>query len=131
MGMDIEKLLAQIEAAPTSASVRTAFGEPIRVDNRLIVPVAKVGGWFGLGFGRGESGREQPGQGAAGQGAGGGGGARLSVRPLAVIEITPEKVQVLPIIDLTRLATLGLLLVAWNVFWITRTIRAVRASRRE
>src|SRR5579884_749973 len=126
--MDVEKLLAQIEATPTSASVRTVFGEPIQVGERTIIPVAKIGGAFGLGFGRGQRRPEQVGEAAAEQGVGGGGGGRVSARPLAVVEITPEKVRV---VDTTRLATLGILLTAWNVFWIGFTIRAVQSRRRK
>jgi len=128
--MDVEKLLAQIEATPTSASTRSVFGEPIRVGDRTIIPVARVGGMFGLRFGRGTRPPEHAGEAGAEQGAGGGGGGQVSVRPLAVIEITSEKVRVVPIVDTTRLAIMGMLLAAWNVFWIGFTIRAVQRFRR-
>lgn len=126
--MDVEKLLAQIEATPASASTKTVFGEPMHVGDRTIVPVARVGGSFGLGFGRGT--RPAPGEGAGeAQGSGGGGGATMSARPVAVIEISPDKVRVKPIVDVTRIVTGAMLLVAWNVFWITLTVRAVQGRR--
>lgn len=128
--MDVEKILEQIEATPTSASTKTVFGEPIKVGERTIVPVARVGGGFGLGFGRGKKTPEQGENPAAQEGAGGGGGGTVSARPVAVIEITPERVRVKPIVDVTRVIMAGMLLAAWNVFWITLTVRAVRRAHR-
>ncbi|HEY8478038.1 MAG TPA: spore germination protein GerW family protein [Chloroflexota bacterium] len=125
--MEVERLVAAIEALPQSASVRAVFGEPIRVGERVVVPVARVGGGFGVGFGEGE--RPPEGERAAPRGRGGGGGGRVTARPVAVIEITPEAVHVRPIVDATRLALAGMLLVAWNVFWVTLTIRALRARK--
>ena len=54
----------------------------------------------------------------------------LSARPVGYIEITPERVRMVPIVDVTRLAVVGMLLAAWNVFWITYTVRAVRGRER-
>ncbi len=128
--MDIEKILAEIEASPRSANVRTVFGEPIQVGDRTIIPVARVGGSFGLGFGRGTRPTAPGAEGAGAEsGQGGGGGAMVSARPIAVVEISPDKVRVRPILDVTRIALGGLLLVAWNVFWITLTIRALGHRR--
>jgi len=130
MSMDVEKLLSQIETTPTSASARMVFGEPIKVGDRTIVPVARVGGGFGLGFG-GKRTLPETGEAAAEQASrGGGGGGRLSARPVAVIEVSPEKVRVKPIVDVTRIVLSGMLLAAWSVFWITSTIKAVHRSRR-
>jgi len=39
------------------------------------------------------------------------------------------KLKVQPIVNVTRLATMGMLLMAWSVFWITRTIRAAAKAR--
>lgn len=123
--MDLRELWSRLETTPAAASVRTVFGEPIRVGDRVIIPVARVCGGIGLGFG------QRPGAGAEegppAQGGGGGGG--FTVRPLAVVVATPERVEVQPVLDLTRLAVVGMLLLAWNVFWISRTVR-VLATRR-
>lgn len=125
--MDAEKLLAQIESTPISASTRTVFGEPIKVGERTLIPVARIGGGFGLGFGGGKSKpKEESGEASSGQG--GGGGGKVSARPIAVIDATAEKVRVIPIVDVTRLIRAGMLLAAWNVFWITLTIRKVHAQ---
>jgi uncharacterized spore protein YtfJ len=128
--MDVERILAQIEATPTSASVKTVFGEPIKVGDWTIVPVARVSASFGLGFGRGIRPGAPPSEAAGAEGGiGGGGGGKMSVRPVAVIEIAPDRVRVKPIVDVTRIVLAGIFLVAWNVFWITLTMRAVRGRR--
>ena len=128
--MDVERILAQIEATPTSASVKTVFGEPIKVGDRTIVPVARVGASFGLGFGRGIRPGALAGEAAGPEGGiGGGGGGMMSARPVAVIEISPDKVGVKPIVDVTRIVLAAIFLAAWNVFWITLTVRAVRGWR--
>jgi uncharacterized spore protein YtfJ len=128
--MDVEKILTQIEATPSLASARMAFGEPIQAGERVVIPVARVGGWFGLGFGRGMRPAAPSAEGAVeASGAGGGGGAVLAARPVAVIELTPDRVQVRPIVDVTRIALGGILLVAWNAFWLTRAFRASRRGQ--
>ena len=64
-----------------------------------------------------------------GFGAGGIGG-KLRVRPLAVLEIGPTGTHVRPIRDITKIILGVLVLVGWNVFWVTRTIRAVHGDHR-
>ncbi len=114
------------------ATVKTVFGEPYQMNGRTIIPVAKVSFGFGFGGGQGtpkangpqsagEAGRD------AGGGAGGGGGGRVSVRPVAVLEVGPDGTKVKPIVDVGRIALAGMMLAAWNVFWISYTIRRVRA----
>jgi hypothetical protein len=39
------------------------------------------------------------------------------------------RLKVQPIVNVTRLAAMGMLLVAWNVFWIARALRAVAKAR--
>ncbi len=116
--MTIEQLLKQIEAAPTSAHVHSVFGEPVRIGDRTIVPVARVRGAFGMGFGEGreEEGAEKEG------GQGGGGGGWFSARPVAVVEMTAERVRVLPIVDLTRIVLLSILAGGWSIFWCARAM---------
>ncbi len=59
---------------------------------------------------------------------GGGGGGGVSVRPIAVLEITDKETKMKPIFDVNRLALAAMLLAAWNVFWITYTRRALRKA---
>lgn len=120
----IEEMLNRLGQVHDRASVRTVFGDPLQVDGRTIVPVAKV--QYGLGFGMGRKEKEKEEE--AG-GEGGGGGAGVSIRPIAVLEISGQETKVKPVVDVTRLALAGMLLAAWNVLWITYTIRRVAAKR--
>jgi uncharacterized spore protein YtfJ len=121
----LEQMLSRIGEVQERAGVKTAFGDPYQVNGRTIVPVAKVSYGFGFGAGRG-SGAAAEGETKNREGSGGGGGGRITVRPVAVVEIDADRTTVRPIIDITRLAIAGMLLAAWNVFWISYTVRRVR-----
>jgi len=119
----LEELLNRIGQVNERASVRTVFGEPLQIDGRTIIPVAKVQYGFGFGVGRSKEKQQE------GAGEGGGGGAGVSISPVAVLEIAGQETKVKPVVDVTRLALAGMLLAAWNVLWITYTIRRVTAKR--
>jgi uncharacterized spore protein YtfJ len=124
----IEEMLSRIGQVHERASVKTVFGDPLQVDGRTIIPVAKVRYGFGLGFGgmgRGTKEEEEKER----SGEGGGGGAGVSITPVALLEISGQETKVKPIVDVTRLVVAGMLLAAWNVLWITYTIRRVSAKR--
>lgn len=53
----------------------------------------------------------------------------MSVRPVAVLEMSADTTTVRPIVDVTRLAVAGMLLVAWNIFWISYTVRRTAGRR--
>jgi len=116
--MMLEDLQQRFRDMQGQAGVRAVFGETIQVDGRKIIPVASVAYGFGMGGGEG-----------AEKAGGGGGGGGIRVEPLAVIEVVGEKLKIQPIVNVTRLATVGMLLMAWNVFWISRTIRAAARAR--
>ncbi len=120
----LEELQQRLREMQGQAGVRAVFGEVMEIEGRKVIPVASVAYGFGLGGGQAPR--------AGGNGAtGGGGGGGLRVEPLALVEVVEGKLRVQPIVNVTRLAMLGMLLVAWNVFWITRTIRvSVRARTR-
>lgn len=144
----IDAMLNRFGQVHERATVKTVFGEPYQLDGRTIVPIARVTYGFGFGGGRGSRGapaedevaaterRETGGRAASakaneadgtdampGFGVGGGGGGRVSVRPVAILEVTGAETKIRPIVDVTRVAIAGMLLVAWNVFWVTYTIR--------
>jgi uncharacterized spore protein YtfJ len=124
----IEEILSRIGQVHDRASVKTVFGEPLQIDGRTIIPVAKVRYGFGLGFGGvGRAKKEREEQEPSGEG--GGGGAGVSVTPVALLEITAQETKVKPVVDVTRLAVAGMLLAAWNVLWIAYTIRRIAAKR--
>jgi uncharacterized spore protein YtfJ len=91
---------------------------------------------YGFGFGGGRADSKAPVEDevaaantTSGSGMGGGGGAGISVRPMAVLEMTGAETKIRPVVDVTRLAIAGMLLVAWNVFWITYTVRRTYGRR--
>jgi len=115
-----DKLTDRIKELHDRAGTRTVFGDPMEIRGRTIVPVARVSYAFGMGMGQGR--RRPEGQdGTVGEGGGGGGG--ISVRPLAVVEVTDTAVNVVPVVDATRLAIAGMVLAAWGVFWVGRALR--------
>ena len=106
-----EELVATIsERLKASADVKIVYGEPQVIEGRTIIPVAVASYGFGAGSG-GEQGR----------GAGGGGG--VSVKPIGCIEITAERTRFIPIVDVSRLATLGLIGLALLLFWFRSPFR--------
>ena len=72
--------------------VSLVYGEPIELENKKVLPVAKLN--YYIGGGGGYSGESE----TVAQGEGGGG--YISVKPLGVYEITTESVKFKPVIDL-------------------------------
>jgi len=114
----MNEFFATFERAQSSASIDNVYGQPITYGDSIVVPVASVSQFFGLGLGVGT---DQRAEGQDG-GLGGGGAARVKARPIALAEIMPEGVDVHPIIDENRALTAGLLFAAWAVFWAARTL---------
>ena len=103
-----EELVATIsERLKASADVKVVYGEPQVIEGRTIIPVAVASYGFGAGVGE--------------QGSGGGGGVR--VKPIGCIEITAERTRFIPVIDVNRLATLGLIALALVLFWFRSPFR--------
>jgi len=99
--MNASEMLQKIgESLGSTATVKSVFGEPIQVQGKTVVPVAKVAYGFGAGGGRGPkhdgAGDEQP------EGGGGGGGVRAF--PAGALEITESGTRFVPYIDLRMLA---------------------------
>jgi uncharacterized spore protein YtfJ len=69
------------------------------------------------GFGAGS------GPGPRGEGSGGGGGGGVRVKPIGCLEITADRTRFIPIVDVNRLATLGLIALVVILFWFRRTFR--------
>ena len=117
------QMLQRLLAGADSSAV---FGSPVSSGGFTVIPVAEVasGGGFGsgLGFGlprmRGErtAGRMGDAESSGGQGTGvfdatvqgGGGGGGSLGRPVAVIVLKPDGVDIKPVIDVTKLAITAL-----------------------
>ena len=75
-------------------AIRNVIGEPIESEDKMIIPVTKLGVGFGTGTGLGK--------GNGGEGSGGGAGGGVGVSPMAVIVVLKgvkgaEGVKVLPL----------------------------------
>jgi len=100
-----ELIDSAVEHLRTSASVKTVYGEPVVVDGKTIIPVAKVAYGFGGGTGPkrhapgGEKGK-QPIATEAGEGAGGG----VAAKPVGIVEISGQETRFLPFGQTKKLA---------------------------
>lgn len=104
------------ESARDALHVRRAFGEPVVQGDVTIIPVARVRGGNGVGFGSGAmetggeaadtpDGSEHAGNG--GHGDGGGGGFGVAVRPLGVFVVSGGDARWRPTIDVNRVVLGG------------------------
>ncbi len=93
----------------TVAQPASVFGEPVQSGDYTLITASEV--TVGLGFGRGggmgssgPEGEEPSGEeGGSGAGIGGAGGGGAGGRPVAVITVGPDGVQVEPVIDMTKI----------------------------
>jgi len=88
-----DQIRTTVEGLLKVLSTKNAIGEPIEVEDKTIIPVAKIGMGFGAGAGEGKS---EKGEGGKGGGAGGGAG----VDPIAMVVVFkgvpgPEGVKVM------------------------------------
>jgi len=131
----VEKLFAVAQPG-------VVYGEPVTVGEHTVITASevKVGMGFGCGLGAGPA--AEPGEGEteskdepqderAGTGYGGGaGGAGVSGgRPVAVISIGPEGVQVEPVVDATKIA-LAFFTTLGSMFFMLSKMRKAGNRRR-
>jgi uncharacterized spore protein YtfJ len=117
-------MFESIEQAREAANWQSAFGEPQVIDDKTVIPVAQVGYGFGLGFGRGGQTSEE-GDEPEMEGEGGGGGAGASAKPYGVIVVTPENVYFEEVEDSSKIAVMGIVMVAFSIFQVSKTLRAI------
>jgi uncharacterized spore protein YtfJ len=115
----LNEFFATFERAQSSASIDNVYGQPISYGDSIIVPVASISQFFGIGM---SAGTDQTTESPQSDEVDGGGAARVKARPVALVEIMPEGVDVHPVVDENRALTAGLLFAAWAIFWATRTL---------
>jgi uncharacterized spore protein YtfJ len=71
------------------ATTETIIGEPVKLGDRMMVPVSKVTVGFGVGGGEGQAPEK-------GGGFGGGGGGGVRVEPVGFIVMDTDKISFLP-----------------------------------
>ncbi len=116
------------EASRDTMKVSRAFGEAYQADGATIIPVAKVMGGSGLGFGSGGERRSDE-DGPHAEGSGGGGGYGARVKPLGVYAVRDGKVSWQPAIDVNR-AIIGGQVVAIVMIVAIACMRRVRHKAR-
>lgn len=131
MEADIQRLLDTFGDLRKEANVNACFAEPVTVEGRTIIPVAKIGYALGLGAGQGprmetEEVIEEMKMPSA---AGSGGGAGVISSPLGVVEVTSQGTRVEPIIDRQRVAIVSMVVGAWGLFWLARALMAIFSRR--
>ena len=123
-----------VEAARDALPVRRAFGEPYEVDGATVIPVARVVGGGGHGFGTGSTPdlvraaqTSDDGTSSAAEASGGGGGFGVRVRPVGAYVVSGGTVTWRPALDLNRVIVGGQLV---GVVVALAAISALRRSRR-
>jgi uncharacterized spore protein YtfJ len=118
----INKFFDAFERADENASVKAVYGEPIVYADKVILPIASIRQYFGLGGGVGLN---NNGEGRANEGVGGGGGGGIGAQPVALAEISADGVKIMPIVDENRALAAGLAFAAWAIFWTARTLMKI------
>lgn len=109
------------ESAKDALTVRRVFGEAYVSGDTTVIPVAKVMGGSGMGYGGGA--RPDTAEADVGgvEGEGGGGGFGVRAKPAGVYVVRGGDVQWQPALDVNRLALGGQILVAVAVLaWAFR-----------
>ena len=102
MGTSTNMLPQLGESLRSAATVKSVFGEPIRLEGRTVIPVARIAYGFGGGFGSALPGATQNATGHRGEGGGGGGGVHAV--PAGALEITDKGTRFIVFRDLRVLA---------------------------
>ncbi len=95
--MTVEETMQQVaKTLEGEVGVRAVFGEPMKLDNHTVVPVAMMGLGGGIGFGPGLLGKigEKVARTAGGAG---GGGLAMNLRPIGFIHESGSEVVFTPI----------------------------------
>ena len=96
-----------IDAAREALTVRRVFGEPYEAGGATVIPVARVVGGAGMGYGSGAGRKPRSGEsGPIGEGSGGGGGVGARAVPAGVFVLRGGEVTWQPALNL-NLAILG------------------------
>ncbi|MGD8466016.1 MAG: spore germination protein GerW family protein [Anaerolineae bacterium] len=122
--MSLNRLFETIENTRQAANWQAAFGQPQEIDGRTIIPVARVGYAYGLGFGQGSTPSEEEGE-PASTGEGGGSGGGSTTTPLGAIVVTPARVYFEETVDASKIAIAGILLGAVAIYQVSKTLRVL------
>ena len=118
----VNQLFATFERAQNSASIDNVYGKPIPYSDKVIIPIASVSQFFGVGMGVGV---DENSAGQRDEGVGGGGSGKVGARPVALAEVSADGVVIHPIVDENRALIVSLAFAAWAVLWTARTLAKI------
>lgn len=148
---DFAPVIERITDLIAKAQVNLVFGEPKKVQGRVLIPVGEVS--YGLGLGRNSCAHtctcedqdetaccegtacactdsvfcEDEESSSSEEGASGfAGGVGAHVRPLAYIDVGPDGAKVVPIHDEQKIALAGIGLLIWCFGWIGLVLTSLR-----
>ena len=107
------------------------FSEPIKSGDTLVITASEISVGLGFGFGMGSGPRvisnlpdqdDSTNEEETGMGSGGGGGGGAGARPVALITINGDEVEVKPILDFTKIF-LAFFTMLGSVFFMGAQIR--------
>src|SRR5215469_17017819 len=107
-----------VETLGTTATVKSVFGEPIYLEGKTVVPVAKVAYGFGGGFGMGPVNHDVD---HSPKGEGGGGGGGVKAYPVGALEITAMETRFIQITDRRILAAVFTAGILVGLLWRRRS----------
>lgn len=113
-----QMLEAISERFKATAHVDVVYGQPVTVGEKTVIPVASVSYVFGAGGGKDSE-----------HGEGGGSGGGIRVKPLGVIEVTTTGTRFVPVVDVGRMAVLGLMGLCIVAFTVRRYIGFLERRR--
>lgn len=88
-----ELIEGAVDRLRASASVKAVYGDPITVDGKTVIPVAKVAYGFGAGHGSGTHQKKTANGKTPVEGEGEGAGGGVAARPVGVVEITGQQTK--------------------------------------
>jgi uncharacterized spore protein YtfJ len=107
------------ETLGNSATVKSVFGDPISIEGKTVVPIARVAYGFGAGGGKGPSRRGEATT-ATEKAEGGGGGGGMHATPAGALEITATGTRFVPFTDLRWLALAFAAGAVCGGFWLRK-----------
>lgn len=114
--MQAPQALRALETLPEHANVAACFGPPTTAGDRTVIPVAEVYYGFGFGWGGGSDASTHA------EGGGGGGGGGVRTRAVAVVELSPDGVRVIPVRDVTAILLAALTFATVAATLVARTL---------
>ncbi len=135
-----EQSMALMEKLIATAQPGAVYSAPVVSGDYTIITASEVSVGIGFGYGLGGGVGPKPGEGEAtseaepqetqdqpaGFGGGGGGGGASMARPVAVISVGPEGVQIQPIVDASKIALAFFTTIGGMLIMLSRMRRASR-----